>query len=254
MDRNRDYQVVASKPGYRPDSTTVSTYGTTKSIDLDKKNVSRDRYDCAGCFTFDKKTQAALQGTEVTIMDISDANKVILNKINPSANDFHTALIRGHIYRIIANKKGYNPSTATIDTKETKANKIKQDMYLDIGDIYSFLPLVLYFDNDQPDIRSYKPRTDKKYSETYPPYYARKEEFKDIWASKLKLEEISKSDQNYENFFNDRLKKGREDLDKFLDILISMMERAIILRFSSKVMRVPVQMKIQSHTFTAQDL
>jgi len=98
-------------------------------------------------------------------------------------------------------------------------------MFLDIGDIYSFLPLILFFDNDQPDIRSYKARTDKIYSETYPPYYARKEEFKDQWASKLKSEDIPQSDISYETFFNDRLKKGNDDLSKFLDILIGMLER-----------------------------
>ena len=76
-----------------------------------------------------------------------------------------------------------------------------------------------------PDIRSYQSRTDKIYSETFPPYSARKAEYKDQWASKLKEEEILTSDQAYETFFNDRLKKGNNDLSSFLDILISMLER-----------------------------
>ncbi|MEP7269649.1 MAG: hypothetical protein ABI844_18680 [Saprospiraceae bacterium] len=223
-ERNKDYQIIAKKPGYKSDSVSISTYGIDHSQKMEKKvYLETDKIDL-DVFTFDKKTSEALQGAEVTLIDLTDSSKVIA-KTNYNGNDFHFPLIRGHQYRIIANKKGYNPATATIDTREVKANTITQNMYLDIGDIYSFLPLILFFDNDQPDIRSYKPRTDKVYSETYPPYYARKEEYKDQWASKLSTEEIHTSDQAYENFFNDRLKKGKEDLSKFLDILISMLER-----------------------------
>ena len=224
VERNKEYNIEAGKPGYRSDSVDISTYGLNRSQTIEKKiYLETDTIDL-DVFTFDKKTQAALQGTEITLIDLSDGAKTI-NKINLHGNDFHFPLIRGHQYRIIANKKAYNPAVVTIDTREVKANKITENMFLDIGDIYSFLPLILFFDNDQPDIRSYKARTDKIYSETYPPYYARKEEFKDQWASKLKSEDIPQSDISYETFFNDRLKKGNDDLSKFLDILIGMLER-----------------------------
>ncbi len=224
VDRNKEYNVEASKPGYRADSVDVSTYGINRSQTIEKKIYLETDTIHLDVFTFDKKTQAALQGTEITLIDLSDAGRTI-NRINPHGNDFHFPLIRGHQYRIIANKKAYNPAVVTIDTREVKANKITENMFLDIGDIYSFLPLILFFDNDQPDIRSYKSRTDKFYSETFPPYYARKEEFKDQWSSKLKTDEIPQSDVAYETFFNDRLKKGNDDLSKFLDILIGMLER-----------------------------
>lgn len=224
VERNKEYNVSAGRYGYRSDSVDVSTYGVNRTQTIEKKIYLETDTILLDVFTFDKKTQAALQGTEVTLMDISEGSKTTV-RVNPDSNDFHYPLLRGHQYRIIANKKGYNPAIAELDTREVKANRITQNMFLDIGDIYSFLPLILFFDNDQPDIRSYKPRTDKVYSETYPPYYARKEEFKDQWASKLKSEEIPLSDVAYETFFNDRLKKGKEDLSKFLDILIGMLER-----------------------------
>ncbi|MBK7370993.1 MAG: hypothetical protein IPJ09_06075 [Saprospiraceae bacterium] len=223
LERNKEYLVIAEKEGYRPDSTNVSTYGLNRSQKIEKKlYLETDKIDL-NAFTFDAKTKQALQGAEVTLIDLTDST--IVSKINLDANDFHFPLIRGHQYRIIANKKGYNPATVMIDTRDVKANTITENLYMEIGDIYSFLPLILFFDNDQPDIRSYKPRTDRLYSETFPPYYARKEEFKDQWASKLKQEEIPISDQAYETFFNDRLAKGNNDLSKFLDILISMLQR-----------------------------
>lgn len=223
LDRNMDYQIVVTRDGYRPDSVNVSTYGINKSQHIEKKVYLETDKINLNVFTFDKKTQAALQGTEVTLIDLTDST--IVAKTNVNNNDFHFPLIRGHQYRIIANKKAYQPATKVIDTRDIKANEITENLFLDIGDIYSFLPLVLFFDNDQPDIRSYKPRTDKLYSETYPPYYQRKELFKDQWASKLKQEEIPISDQAYETFFNDRLTKGNKDLGKFLEILVGLMER-----------------------------
>ena len=140
----------------------ISTYGINRSQTIEKKiYLETDTIDL-DVFTFDKKTQAALQGTEITLIDLSDGAKTI-NRLNLHGNDFHFPLIRGHQYRIIANKKAYNPAVVTIDTREVKANKITENMFLDIGDIYSFLPLILFFDNDQPDVRSYKSRTDKIY-------------------------------------------------------------------------------------------
>jgi outer membrane protein OmpA-like peptidoglycan-associated protein len=224
LDRNKDYIVIAEKEGYRPDSVNASTFGINRSQDIEKKvYLETDKIDLE-VLTFDKKNQTPLQGVEVTLIDVTDNNRVV-TKFNADSNDFHFPLTRGHQYKVIANKKGYMPATVDIDTRQIKANKITERLYLDIGDIYKFLPLVLFFDNDQPDIRSYKTKTDKSYSQTYPPYYARKEEYKDQWSSKLSESEIPRSNQEYENFFNDRLKKGNDDLSKFLDILISMLER-----------------------------
>ncbi|MDZ4707796.1 MAG: hypothetical protein SH818_05285 [Saprospiraceae bacterium] len=223
LERNKDYLITAEKEKYRPDTVSLSTFGISRSQKMTRKvYLETDQIDL-NVLTFDKKTQEALQGAEVTMIDQHDSS--IVSKINLNGNDFNFPLIRGRQYRIIANKKGYNPSTLFLDTRPINANTITEKMFLDIGDIYSFLPLILFFDNDQPDIRSYKPRTDKLYSETYPPYYARKEEYKDQWASKLKQEEIPESDQTYETFFNDRLKKGNNDLSRFLDILIGMLNR-----------------------------
>ncbi len=224
LERNKDYLITAEKEGYRPDSVNLSTFGLNRSQKIEKKiYLETDKIEL-DVFTFDEKTREALQGAEVTLIDLTDSSKAV-SKLNINSNDFHFPLIRGREYRIIANKKGYNPATAIIDTRDVKANSVTKNVYLGVGDIYSFLPLILFFDNDQPDIRSYKARTDKLYSETYPPYYARKEEFKDQWASKLKQDDLPASEQAYETFFNDRLKKGNNDLSKFLDILISMLER-----------------------------
>lgn len=223
LERNKDYLITATREKYRPDTVSVSTFGISRSQTIAKKVYLETDIIDLNVLTFDKKTLEELQGAEVTLIDLSDSTS--LTKINPSGNDFYFPLVRGRQYRIIANKKGYNPATILLDTREIKANTITEKMYLDIGDIYSFLPLILFFDNDQPDLRSYQPRTDKLYSETYPPYYARKEEYKDQWASKLRQEEIPASDRDYENFFNDKLRKGNNDLFRFLDILIGMLER-----------------------------
>jgi hypothetical protein len=71
-------------------------------------------------------------------------------------------------------------------------------------------------------IQVYQPRTDKLYSETYPPYYAGKRNIKIIGEQTETGK--SRKREDYENFFNDRLRKGNNDLS-VPDILIGMLER-----------------------------
>ena len=86
-----------------------------------------------------------------------------------------------------------------------------------------FLPLRLYFDNDQPDPRSRKTTTRLTYPETFEAYYSKKPVFLDSLASAYPPGE-SMAVRQAEAFFEDEVKRGNTLLSAFSEILYSRLE------------------------------
>ncbi len=83
-----------------------------------------------------------------------------------------------------------------------------------------FLPLALYFDNDEPDKRTRRNTTKKSYLQTYEPYYARKVEFRKEYPSGLSGEQKIQAEEAIDAFFERKVKKGGDYLALFSDILL----------------------------------
>ena len=73
--------------------------------------------------------------------------------------------------------------------------------------IKKYLPLSLYFHNDQPEPRTMKTTTKKTYKEAYISYFLMKADYE-------------KQNQNLNNFFENILQKNFNDLNKVLDMLL----------------------------------
>ncbi len=84
-----------------------------------------------------------------------------------------------------------------------------------------FLPLSLYFDNDEPDKRTRKSTTDKTYGESFEQYYARKEVYiRENTAPNIGMaKEVAEKD--IKNFFNNELKRDNNFLNLFSQILLT---------------------------------
>ncbi len=112
-------------------------------------------------------------------------------------------------------KKGYfssNRSEALYNTGEFCCNDIfsfeleeKEEI---IQQISKYLPLKLYFHNDEPDPSTTSTSTEKTYEETYISYFKMQEEY-------------NKSNPNLESFFNDSLKGNFKKLHKVLFYILS---------------------------------
>ena len=87
-----------------------------------------------------------------------------------------------------------------------------------------FLPLALYFDNDEPDKRTRRNTTKRSYLKTYEPYYARKEEFKEEFSKGESGEQKIISESNVDLFFENKVKRGGDYLELFSDILLKRLE------------------------------
>ncbi|MFT6935816.1 MAG: outer membrane protein OmpA-like peptidoglycan-associated protein [Saprospiraceae bacterium] len=89
-----------------------------------------------------------------------------------------------------------------------------------LEELSQFLPLALYFHNDEPNPKTWKTTTTIDYSTSYRSYYTRKNEY--IRAFTESLSETKKitytDDLNY--FFDKKVKEGYDNLDAFSAVLL----------------------------------
>ena len=88
-----------------------------------------------------------------------------------------------------------------------------------------FLPLALYFDNDEPDKRTRKTTTRKAYEETYLPYYRSKPVYMEEYVDPLPETVRYEAERAMEDFFEQKVKKGYDYLFLFSDILLTRLQK-----------------------------
>ena len=88
-----------------------------------------------------------------------------------------------------------------------------------LEELSQFLPLALYFHNDEPNPRTWKKTTTANYSSTFREYYARKSEYLQAFS------DISQRDENEDmtainTFFEAEVKAGYDSLVAFSEVLL----------------------------------
>ena len=81
-----------------------------------------------------------------------------------------------------------------------------------------FLPLTLFYDNDQPDPRTRRATTKRSYEDTYFEYLRREDEYYDEYA------ENQEEQGALASFFEDEVTEGYERLERFSNILLEQLE------------------------------
>ncbi len=87
-----------------------------------------------------------------------------------------------------------------------------------------FLPLQLYFHNDEPDRRTKRKTTRQTYEQTFLKYYALKEEYKYEYGKPLSPQAKAAATQALETFFEQKVKLGFDYLNKFSNILLARLQ------------------------------
>ena len=106
------------------------------------------------------------------------------------------------------------PPTPDIPPIETKITKPPEPTRLE-----DFLPLALYFDNDEPDKRTRRTTTKKDYMTTYEAYTGRRAEYIREYAAPLDDDNRYEAEILMEDFFTERVDKGYRWLFLFSEIL-----------------------------------
>ncbi len=174
--------------------------------------------------TFDKTTLLKLNDVELTLVNLTDKSvkPIVINKNN--SNEFNFEILRGHNYQITAKRKGYQSVNSFINTNNFDGDEILKKLYLpDL--LNAYLPLVVYFDNDRPDLRSRKKTTRKTYTETYTKYINREDVFVKKYTQDMSEDYmITQAKNEIESFFDYDVKAGKEKFDFFMSTLLAVLE------------------------------
>ncbi len=234
LERNKTYMVIASRGGFSSDTINLSTFNISSSRDITKRLfLGRESIELE-VLTFDKQTKAPLNGTEIVALDQTDREASPMTASDPLSNTASVFVIAGHRYHITANKKGYLEGVGSFSSKETDSGKHIVKIYLNSDLLQNQIPVMVYFDNDEPDKRAYKRTTLKTYTDTYIPFVNRKETYKSEYGKPLSGEMKVRADVDIENFFENSVKGGYTDLHVFLGSLADELAKGAILELSVK--------------------
>ncbi len=221
--RNKEYIIKGIKEGYLPEEVTFSTVNVPDTGDIIKKIFLKTEDLHLDVFVWDARDKSAIRGAEVTLID-NEENTI--DTITLASNDFHFVLDRDKTYTIIASRKGFKPATVQLNPADYRNQSlIRKDLYLLVGGLKDFLPLVLYFDNDKPNSNSWSKSTNILYTETFPPYFDRMNTFIDIYGAPLDATGKERTATQFDNFFYTEVKKGNDDLITFLGVLDKALEK-----------------------------
>ena len=94
-----------------------------------------------------------------------------------------------------------------------------------LEDLNRRLPVTLYFHNDIPNPRSKDTVSKVNYLDSYNDYIAMMEEYKEKYSNGLKGDGSKDAEDDIEDFFTEYVKQGVNDLDQFVSLLITELER-----------------------------
>ncbi len=220
LERNKDYLLITTAPGYHPDTMAFNTRSVFQSGDIDKKIFLERSTLQLDVLTFDEISREALPGTTITLMDLTDGTIQEITVTNETGNDFSFEVIPGHSYRLIASRdRYYEDSVEFVAKDDDGSGVIRKELYLTRRDLNIYLPLALYYDNDIPGKRTEELTTEMTYSQTFDEYVILKDQFKQRFSRGLGGDEKALAESRVEEFFESDLKGGYDRFSRFVDYL-----------------------------------
>lgn len=218
INRNTEYFILGEKPEFVPDSAKVSTFGIKKSTEIVRELYLSPAQRILKVRTFEKRTKAPLEGVRVEIAEVP--NGLPRAKQDNNAYYYLFDIDPGKDMRATGTKKGYRAETVNFNSSQSpELDTLVIDLYLELGNLEDFLPLAIFFDNDQPGPNSKAETAVKRYLETYNPYFNRRDEFIKKYAAGLKVDEREQATLDVNQFFDTELAKGKREFESFMHIL-----------------------------------
>jgi len=229
------YLIRAEKEGFSPDTMTVSTRGIIRP---DTLSAQLDLYpqDNATFHLYDKVLEEPLTGVDVKIYSSGDIYFQI--EMNNEESSFNCTVEPNREYTLIAQKKSFLPDTLEFDTYDLEAycSGFQQNIYLN-EEIPTYLPITLYFFNDQPEPRTYATTTDSSYTEIFEVYFAKLPTFKREHRKGVQFTtdiQRDSAEMAVEGFFRDSVQMGYDRLGLFAESVLAFLERG-------RIVEVPIQ-------------
>ncbi len=228
LDFDHRYKVVVSKPGFTIDSTeTITTEGLTDAKTIEKK-VYLTRGISFNAHTINAATYDTLYGVTYKLVELEGGNREE-EYINPlGTRSYQTTVNYERRYMLVASKDGFSRDTVVFTTKDLPRvdfQEITRELRLRPLTLEAYLPIKLFFDNDEPDKRTMKRTTARDYRPTYVDYYRRKPEFQEKWSEGLTGDPLQAANDSMDVFFERDVRGGWERLFAFSEVLYEMMTR-----------------------------
>jgi len=99
--------------------------------------------------------------------------------------------------------------------------QLEEETFTSLSELNRFLPVRLYFHNDEPNPRSRDSLTSVKYSEAYTSYMQRAEQYSRELAKGVSSSQQDDVELEVEGFFQLKVDRGMQDLRLFSDLLLT---------------------------------
>lgn len=246
IEHEKDYKLRAEQTGYLPSEIEFNTHDA-RGIEIMEQVLYLEKIVPLTVTVWDENTGEALSGAIIKLYEITDSTQQLLaEESNAEGNDYHYDLIRGRQYLIFGTKTPlYDSANVDITSIETGVGepieKRVELVQLAIRNLEKVFPLVLFFDNDQPNPKSKSRTTDKRYGETYRSYISRKSEFVNKYAANLGGTEFGeRAEREMDDFFAGEVEFGFNKLQYFMEQLHAVLKGGLLVEVSIKGYTSPI--------------
>ncbi len=218
---NMHFELVTDKLGYEVSSLEIDgakveaekkIYLTPNALALSTIVINEDKQKL-GDYTYTLTPEGMKEGTEKKVGN----EKVIKDKIKKNKD-----------YTLTVEKEGYYPETIIIK-KEDLQTEAALDLNIELKrlsaavlaklNLDGYLPMPLFFDNDEPDNNTISRKTAKNFHETFMEYYGRFPEYINKNIEGLNRETRIDVESQVNSFFETEVKFGDDALEGFTNHL-----------------------------------
>lgn len=215
--RQKKYMVIAQKEFYTPDTV----YFTTNTIPKDRKFTEKLYLIpeiALAVKTFHEWTKDPLNGVQIRLYE--SPGIVADEKFTGAENNESKLNVGGRrMFTIIAEKEDFFPDTVVVSEDELRAviagDTLSKIMFLSPASMSAYLPITLFFDNDQPNPRTRATTTTQSYDQTVDRYLTRREIFIQTYSANLQGVEKEMAVEQLGKFFDEEVKTGYIKLEVF---------------------------------------
>lgn len=227
-DREFEYVFIATKPGYYPDTVKISTIGYNDLDPLPVKLFLKKKSVALTAFIFDANNKIPLLESTVTLLDC-DGKELAKPQTNFSSNIFKFPLEANSCYKLKVEREGYFSKTITFNTDDSGEPIIKK-IYLKPRPVTKlkldkYLPMPMYFDNDEPGNSTLDTTTLLTYEDTYQKYLSKRDVYSSKYAKGLRGDEKGIAIASISTFFDKDVTDGYKYFNKFTEYLLIFLEQ-----------------------------
>ena len=219
VDCDKEYEILAEKPGYEPSTITLKT--RDGSLPLEEKIYLKQIKLELEVAIFERATGDPLYGGEIVLIDMKTGEEITAKSFDGHLGTFD--VIPGHEYKVVTRKDGYEDEEISFIVDIDEKENIRKDIYMgriaEVKEIAKLIPLKLYFDNDEPENSTLSETTNQTFTETYDKYYNRMDTYKEQYSAGFPSSQVEDAKMRIETFFETEVKDGHKTLRIFMEAL-----------------------------------